>query len=157
MGLGRFYTARIAPFANALAADRVLCRLSAPSTAILLIDRVWFGQISNSNLNELNAIRLVRLSSDGSGGATITPEKLAPLDTAFAGTMAAHDADGWTDPTVSATLDEVPFNLGAGFEWAPTGEDAIIVPPSGRFGMQLARAPAGTYTWSGGVRFREVG
>lgn len=155
--VGREYTGRIAAFANALAADRVLCRLSAPSTAILLIERVWFGQISNSNLNEVNAIRLVRLSSDGSGGASITPEKIAPLDTAFAGTMVAHDADGWTEPTVSSTLDEISFNLGAGFEWAPTNEDFIVVPPSGRFGLQLARAPAASYTWSGGIRFREVG
>lgn len=156
--LGRSYTARIAEFSNALAAGRVICRLSAPSTAILLIERCWLQQVSNSNLNEVNAVRLARLSSDGTGAAAVTPEQITPLDPAFAGTMVAHDADGWTaEPTVSDTLDEIGFNLAGGFEWAPTGTDYIVVPPSGRFGLVIARAPAATYAWTGGIRFREVG
>lgn len=156
--IGRSYTARIAEFTNALAAGRILCRISAPATAIVLVERVWLSQVSNSNLNELNAVRLVRLSTDGAGGAAITPEKIVSGDTAFAGTMVGHDADGWTaEPTVSNTLDEISFNLAAGFEWAPTNEDFLVIPPSGRFGLQLARAPAASYAWSGGLRIREIG
>jgi len=155
--VGREYIARIASFANALAAGRVLCRVSAPSTGVLLIKRAWFGQISNSNLNEINALQFVRLSTDGSGGAAMVFEERAPGEPAFSGTGAAHDADGWTEPTIANTLDEIPFNLAGGCEWAPTDEDGyVLVPPSARFGLAIARAPSGSMTWAGGLVIQEL-
>ena len=156
--VGREYVLRMPAFANALAADLVLCRISAAATTALLIKRIWFGQISTSNLNEVNALRFVRLSSDGSGGATMVAEQRSPLDPAFAGTAVCHDADGWTEPTISDTLDEIPFNLAGGFEWAPTDDNGyIVVPPSGRFGLELARAPSASMPWAGGLVLQEIG
>lgn len=37
--IGLPYVARFPPFARALSADDVLCRISAPSTGILLVTR----------------------------------------------------------------------------------------------------------------------
>lgn len=157
--VGREYVLRIPAFASALAADRMLCQVAAPATAVLFLKRAWFGQISNSNLNEVNAVRLVRCSTAGTGGASMVAKETTEGDPAFGGSGTAHDSDGWTaEPTITDTLHELPFNLAAGFEWAPTDDDGyIVVPPSGRVGLQLARAPSASMTWAGGLVVQEIG
>lgn len=155
--IGRTYVARIPNFARALSANDVLCRVSAPATGVLLVKKAWFGQSSNDNLNEAMAIAFARLSTDGSGGAAMVFERREPGDAAFGGSGASMDADGWTLPTIANTLDEMPWNLAGGFEWAPQDpDDYILVPPSARVGMVLLNAPSASMTWHGGLLIHEL-
>lgn len=156
--IGRTYVARITSFARALVANEVLCRISAPADGIILVKKAWFGQNNTDNLNEAMGISLVRLSDDGTGGAAMTFEDRAPDEPAFGGSGVSIDADGWTaQPTVANTLDEFPFNLAGGFEWAPQDpDDYILVPTSARVGMRILTAPSASMQWVGGMLIHEM-
>ena len=148
--IGMDYIARLPEFARALAANDVLCRISAPSTGILLVKRATLWQRLAHNLNEVNAIGFCRLSTDGSSGAAMTFEETNEFAAAFPGSGAGMDADGWTQPTVSGNVFRVSqFNLANGYEWARQDEDDyILVPPSGRIGLRLLTAPSASMTWN---------
>lgn len=157
--IGLPYVARFPPFARALSADDVLCRISAPSTGILLVTRWFFGSRSGSALNENTAIAMVRLSTDGSNGATMTFEEGIEAVASFPGSGACMDADGWTQPTVSGNpFNDTPGNLATGIEWAPlSDDDYVVVPPSARVGLRLLTAPSASQTWVGYVGLRYLG
>ena len=157
--IGIPYVAKIPSFARDIAADEVLCRVSAPSTGILLVTSAWFGQQSGSAINENSSIAFVRLSTDGSGGATMTFEEPMEAAPAFPGSGAALDADGWTQPTVSGNpFHERVFNLANEWQWAALSEDDyIVVPPSARIGLRLLVSPAASMTWRGGLSLLYIG
>lgn len=158
--IGIPYIARIPAVTRALSANDVLCRISAPSTGVLLVTRAWAGQELTNNLNEVNAIGFTRLSTDGSGGAAMTFEETIEAAAAFPGTGAAIDADNWTAaPTTSGNpFEDRMCNLASGWEWAAqTEEDCIVVPPSARIGLILLRAPSASMTWRGGLSLRYIG
>lgn len=157
--IGIPYVARIPPFARALSADDVLCRISAPSTGVLLVVWARFGARTGSALNENTAAAFVRLSSDGSGGATMTFEEVIESAAAFPGSGATMDADGWTQPTVSGNpFNDFSGNLASGLEWAPlTDDDYIVVPPSARIGLRLLTAPSASQTYVGAIGLRYLG
>lgn len=156
--IGRTFVARIPTYARQLAANDVLCRISAPADGIILVKKAWFGQDANDNLNEAMGIALVRLSDDGSGGASVVFEERAPDEPAFGGSGVAQDADNWTaQPTVANTLDEFQFNLAGGFEWAPQDpDDYILVPTSARVGLRILTASSASMSWRGGLLIHEM-
>jgi hypothetical protein len=158
--IGIPYTARIPAVTRALAANDVLCRISAPATGVLLIARAWFAQELTNSLNEVNCIAFTRLSADGSGGAAMTFEESLEAAAAFPGSGAAIDADNWTSaPTTTGNpFEDRAFNLATGWEWAAqSDEECIVVPPSTRIGLILLRAPSASMTWRGGVGLRYIG
>lgn len=158
--IGIPYIGRIPPVARSMSANEILCRISAPSTGVIVVTRATFGQRTSNSLNEVNAIGFTRLSADGAGGATMTFEEIIEAAPAFGGTGAAVDADGWTTaPTTSGNpLNVVAFNLATGWEWAPqSDDDYIVVPPSARIGLIMLTAPSASMTWLGEVHFRYIG
>lgn len=158
--IGIPYLARIPSFARDLAADDVVCRISAPATGVLIVTRAQFGQSAGSNLNESSGACFVRLSSDGTGGAAMTFEEPIEAAAAFGGSGAAVDADGWTAaPTVTGNnLHESDFNLAGGWEWIAANEgEYIVVPPSARIGLRILTSPSASMTWRGSVGLLYIG
>lgn len=158
--IGIPYIARIPTFARDIAADEVVCRISAPATGVLLVTRAQFGQSAGSALNENSGACFVRLSSDGTGGAAMTFEEPIEAAAAFPGTGAAIDADGWTaQPTVTGNnIAESDFNVAGGWEWAPEHEGGyIVVPPSARIGLRILTSPSVSMTWRGSVSLLYIG
>lgn len=129
---GRMYDVEIPSFTRSLEADEVICRISAPSDAVIFVLEAWFGQVGTDNLNEANAIEMVRLSTDGVGGATALFEAREPGDAAFGGTGATIDASDWsTEPTVSDVLGgATPFNLATGWNWTYASAGPIVLSPN---------------------------
>jgi len=156
---GRMYDVEIPAFSRSLTADEVICRISAPSDAVVFILEAWFGQVGTDDLNEANAIEMVRLSSDGAGGATALFESREPGDSAFGGTGATIDAGDWsTEPTVSDVLGGgTPFNLATGWNWSWTSSGPIVLSPSGRVGFRIVDPVSTSMTFHGGLTILEVG
>lgn len=161
--IGRSYVARIPTFNRSIAANEVLIRVSAPSTGIILVKRAFFGVTGADNLNETEAIEIVILSTDGTGGGTVVFEARAIGDPAFGGSGTCLDANGWTaQPTVTDQLDTLVYNIAGGWEWAPQDEDDyILVPTSARIGMRHIGAisslsPAQAFDCYGGLVIHEM-
>ncbi len=156
---GRMYDVEIPTFTRSLTADEVICRVSAPSTAILLVLEMWFGIVGTDGLNEPNSMEITRLSTDGTGGSTALFEPREGGSTVFGGTGAGIDADDWTaEPTVSDVLGGgKPFNLATGWEWDWTRSGPIVVSPSGRIGFRIVDAISASMICHAGMTVLEVG
>ncbi len=156
---GRMYDVEIPAFSRALAANEVICRLSAPADAVLLILEMWFGQTDTDDLNEPVGIEIVRLSTDGAGGATMLFKPRASGDPVFGGTGAAIDAGDWsTEPTVSDVLGGAhQVNLATGWDWSWTQSGPIIVSPSQRAGFRITNPASVSMAFDGGLTILEVG
>lgn len=161
--IGRTYVARIPTFNRSILANEVLIRVSAPSTGIILVKRAFFAITGGDNLNETEAIEIVILSTDGTGGGTVVFEPRAPGEPAFGGSGLSLDANGWTaQPTVTDQLEQLGYNLAGQWEWAPQDEDDyILVPTSARIGLRHIGAissvsPAVAYDCYGGLVIHEM-
>lgn len=156
---GRMYDVEFPTFTRSLLADEVICRVSAPSTAVVLVLEMWFGVVGTDDLNEPNAMEICRLSSDGSGGGTALFEAREEGSTAFGGTGASIDADDWTaEPTVSDVLGGgKPFNLATGWEWDYTRSGPIVVSPSARIGFRIVDPISASMICHAGMTILEVG
>ena len=156
---GRMYDVEIPTFNRSLTTDEVICRVSAPSDATVLVLEMWFGQAGTDGLNEPNTIEITRLSSDGTGGSTLlfAPREIGTV--AFGGTGAGIDADDWSaDPTIDVVLGGgKPFNLATGWEWSWTTSAPIVVSPSGRIGFRIVDAISTSMTFHGGMTILAIG
>jgi len=156
---GRMYDCEIPTFSRSLLADEVICRVSAPSDAILMVLEAWFAIIGQDDLNEPNAMEMVRLSTDGTGGSTILFEPREVGDPATGATGLAIDAGDWTaEPTVSDVLGGgTPFNLATGWQWSWTQSAPIVVSPSGRIGFRIVDPLSTAMNCHVGMTILEIG
>lgn len=157
---GRLYEVEFPTFTRSLTADEVICRVSAPATAVVLVLEMWFGIVATDDLNEPNSMEIVRLSSDGTGGvaAVFTPKEIG--STAFGGSGATIDAGDWTaEPTISGTPlgGGKPFNLSVGWEWDWTRSGPIVVSPSGRIGFRIVDPISASMVCHAGMTILEIG
>jgi hypothetical protein len=138
--------------AVSVSAAKDLIRISAPSDSVLLIHEVSVQQDS-SETSEQAAVQLQRSSTDGTGSSyTAVPHDLS--DAAFGGTAVTNLT---VDSTLSALLRRESFNWLNGYEYLPTPEMRIVVPPSGRFVVRLEYAPSAALTITVNVTFEEIG
>ena len=156
---GRMYDCEIPTFTRSLEADELICRLSAPSDAVVLLLEAWFGIIASDNLNEPNSMELVRLSTDGTGGGTMLFEQREVGDAAFGGTGATIDGNDWiAQPTTSDVLGGgTPFNLATGWHWSWTQSAPIVVSPSGRVGFRIVDPISASMICHAGMTILEIG
>jgi len=156
---GRIYDCEIPTFTRSLAADEVICTISAPSDAIVMILEMWFGIVATDGLNEPNSIEVVRTSTAGTGGVAVLFQQREEGDPAFGGTGQAIDADDWSaDPTVTAPLGGgTPFNLATGWNWSWTQSAPIIISPSGIVGFRIIDALSASMICHAGLTILEVG
>lgn len=148
--MGRFYV--VTMDAVSINAAKDLIRITAPSDSILLIHEVTVQQ-DESETSEQAAVQLHRASTDGTG-TSYTAEPLDASDTAFAGTAIVNLT---ADTTPSALLRRESFNWLNGYQYLPTPETRIVIPPSGRFVVRLENNPSATLTVTANVVFEEIG
>lgn len=89
------YTISAAPVSNATASDHLL-QIMAGSTNYVRIRRIWIEQLASATAVTLNSLLLLRLTTAGTGGTSITPSKLDLGD-------AAAGATAMTLPTAKGT------------------------------------------------------
>lgn len=130
-----------------------ILEVTAPSTNILLINRAWVQQSSNTT-SSMCRIRILRKTGTITG--TASPPTPAPVDVnAASGVTVKWVATGeGTDGTV---IVEEAFNLLNGWIWVPTlPTSRIVVPPSGIIALKFAAAPASS-SWTFGFEYEEIG
>lgn len=114
-----------------------------------------FELYSATTSDERVKLTLLRRTSTGSGGSAATENPLDGGNTVAA--AAAVSTLVTTQGSAGAVL--------AGYQWSqlspliylPTPEEQIVVPPSGRLALALGTAVATTRTWSGSLRWAEIG
>lgn len=151
MALGRGFSVRSAVTAVSAADD--LIQVTAPSTMIVVIDRIVVTQGTVTAV-EIKQLIGQRASAAGTGGA-LTPEEQEPGGPAASSTWLSN-------ATTNATLAGAPYideqwNFLLPFVWHPKEGKEIVVPPSGIFVVRLNEAPAGAMDFNTYIDFREIG
>ena len=149
--MGRIYSATFEEVAVTAAQD--LFEINAPADAVVIIHSLEITQSSDTDNENLNLL-IHRGITSGSGGSTPTARPLEASDTAFAGTVEANNTSQSTEGNI---LHSAAFSVLAGYVWIPTPELRIVVPPSGRFIIELQSTPGDELTMTGTVYFEEQG
>lgn len=132
--------------------DQDIWEITAPSDAAVEI--VHFELYSAVTTDERVRLRLVRRSTAGSGGAGATE---VPVKGTLAAVGTAVTQLNTTPGTLGDVLHAWYWSQLAPLVYLPVPEERIILPPSGRVGLNLLTAVASTRNWSGFVTFRELG
>ena len=149
--MGRMYSV---PFSGiTVSAAQDLIRVSAPSTAVVVVHSVSITQDTDETSQQL-PFQIHRASTDGSGGSAVTPTPLLVGDPAFAGTAARNNT---TRATAGVVIRRRSENLLNGVHWVFTPEERIVIPPSGRVVVGLETAPAAGLPFSGEMIIEEIG
>ena len=152
--MGRMYTVSNSVAGVTTAID--LLRISAPSDAVVIVHKILvtqeteFGDAASEQMD----IQFHRGSTDGSGGASPTARPLEVGDTAFGGTVATGNG---TQSTEGVILHAEAANVMAGFVWAPTPEERVVLSPSGRLIVELPTAPDDSIDFRVTAYFEEIG
>ena len=148
--MGRIYSAIFASITATQ--DQDLFAIQAPSDAVVKIHSVNISQDESETSLQV-PFQIHRTSAFGSGGSTPTPSPFNVGDPAFGGTVHANDT---TVATPGAILYRMGENVLAGFQWVPTPECQIVIPPSGivcvSFMVEIA-----SHELSGTIVFEEIG
>jgi hypothetical protein len=132
--------------------DQDIWEILAPSDAA--VELVHFELYSAVTTDERVRLRLVRRSTAGSGGAGAT-------EVPARGTLAAVGTSVTQLNTTPGTAGDVLlawyWSQLSPLVYLPTPESRILLPPSGRIGLNLETAVASTRNWSGFLKFREIG
>jgi hypothetical protein len=117
---------------------KTLLQYTAPSTRIAVLTRVRLGNI-NSEVSTQEEFEILRQTTAGTGGASVTP---AALNGGAAATGTALSAStAWSvEPTAGTSLVRDVWNIVSGQIELPLPEERIIVPPSGRIAIRLPTA-----------------
>ena len=152
--VGRMYVVSAAVAGVTAAID--LIRISAPADAVVVVHKVIISQETEFGdaASEQMDIQFHRGSTDGSGGATPTARPLEVGDAAFGGTVATGNTSQSTEGTF---LHHEAANVMAGFVWAATPEERIVLSPSGRLIVELPTAPDDSIDFRVTAYFEEIG
>lgn len=152
--MSRIYSAVFEEVAVTVVQD--LFEIVAPADGIVVVHGIWVSQSSDAGdvASEQVNILIHRGSTSGSGGSTLTPSPLDFGDPAFGGVVEANNT---TQATEGTQLFSDSFNVMAGWQFLPTPEMRLVIPPSGRLIVELQTAPADSLTMSGTVVFEEIG
>lgn len=126
-------------------------QLTAPSTAVVEIMRVWIEQ-STSTTSAMADAKLCRLSAAGTTNTTFTAAKMEPGAPTAGSTVVTTSTAG----TATDTLAAESFNILNGWLWIPVPEERPVVAPSGIVAVIFTATPtAATYRY--GMTFQERG
>ena len=114
-----------------------------------------FELYSATTSDERVRLTLLRRSSTGSGGSAATENPLDGGNTVTA--AAAVNTLVTTQGSAGAVLAAYQWSQLSPLIYLPTPEEQIIIPPSGRIALALGTAVATTRTWSGSLRWMEIG
>lgn len=135
----------------------VLALITAPSDATLYVSHIVLGQRSII-VSERQVLRLMRATSAGTGGRSVTPAPIMVGGPA-SGFTALDDGTAWTaQPTLTTALGGEGFDLLAGYEFVASNiDEAIVISPSGRLALDFVVTPSAAVVWDGHVIVHEAG
>lgn len=132
--------------------DQDIWELSAPADAAVKIHRIVVN--SATTTDERVRLRLIRRTAAGTGGSAATE---VPIDGTSAAVGTAVVTLVTTPGTAGDVLQAWYWSQLSPFDELPVPEDRVVVPPSGRVGLNLETAVASSRNWSGYVVFEEIG
>jgi hypothetical protein len=151
--MGRLYTVT-KNVAVTTAVD--LFEINAGSAAIVWLHSLSIGQQTKITAEQLNLSIKTGYTVSGSGGSSVTPAPILPLDSAFSGTVeAANTTRANTGTPVERMNDS--FDILAGWEKVWTPETRPVIVPSQRLIWGLETAPAASMTLAITACFEEIG
>lgn len=152
--MGRMYACVFEQVTVSAAQD--LFQIDAPADSVVVLHSVTITQTSDAGDAEAEMLPILfhRGTTDGSGGSTITPRRMAIGDALFGGTVEANNT---TQSTEGNQVHAESFNVQAGFFYRPTPEERIVISPSQRLVIELQTAPADALTMDGVAIIEEIG
>lgn len=157
--MGLMYSATFT--AVTVSAQQDFFEINAPSTAAVVVHGVVLGVAGGAAdatdaQEELLSVLMKRGASvSGTGGTTATASQLH-ASAAFGGSVEANNTTKATTGTI-LTLHADGWNSRSPYMWLPTPEMRPVIPPSGRFTVELATTPADALAVNGTVYFETVG
>ena len=155
--MGRIYTAVFEGVAVTAQQDFFAVQCTASVPVRLISCRIGQSSDAGDAQDEMLRIRIQRgMTSDGSGGGTVTPR---PVDVLVGGTAAStvriNDTTPASGGTIHVLLADV-FNVRAGWIYMPVPEERIVCAVSTRIAIGLLTTPADSLTMSGALAFEEI-
>lgn len=158
---GRIYTAYID--AQGVTAELDFFEILCPANSVIEVLEIDIGQETEEGDTQAEQLsyKLVRGTgtvTSGSGGGTVTPE---PHQTGFGAANAVVETLNTTKMAVGTgalhILHASAFHVAAGIQWVPTPDCRFVLSPGERGTVELAEAPADSITFSGTLKFKEIG
>lgn len=142
---------------SALAAARDLIEIAASSAIVVRLLSVYVSQDSDDATSESEMLPIIvqRASASGSGGSTLTPEKMEPRLASAASTVEGGNTSAAT--LSGAALHRDSFNVLSGYQWVPAEHERPTVAPSGIIVVRLDAAPSDALDLKVTVFFEEEG
>tara|TARA_R110000868_G_scaffold19561_7_gene84228 strand:- start:3395 stop:3874 length:480 start_codon:yes stop_codon:yes gene_type:complete len=158
MATGRVYTAMIDGVAATTAIEFFF--IACPTDAVTFIEEICITQ-DTIEISEQLALSLWRTTTDSSAGGTAnTPNPTEVGNPAYGGTVRTMVAAAASAKTTIIRRESQ--NILNGWLWKGTYDDPILIltpaaATAGRMSVGLINAPAASTTFSGFMRFREIG
>lgn len=161
--MGQIYTARFDGVSVTALQD--LFELKAASTCAVIIHDWSIYQTTDSGDSEEEILRIETVRGDsaeisGSGGTTVTPQKLGSLQAAAASTVEANNTTrmaGGSPPGSSDITGTYGWNVRVPLEKVYTPETRPVVGPGAYWALALPVGPADALTMGGTLTFEEIG
>jgi len=156
---GRVYIASIDAVAVTAVCD--LFWITAPTDAVVFIEEVVITQ-DLIEISEQMPLMLFRTTTDNSAaGSANTPNPVEVGDPAFGGTV-RHNITGGSLSAETTPSRRESQNILNGWHWLGSYEDPLLIlsPTAGtasRAAVKLDVAPGASTSFSGYIRFREIG
>lgn len=144
--------------AVAVSAAQDLIEIAMPAGKRGIIREVEFGEYSDFGdaQAEILSVLLMRgHGTTGSGGAAVTPAKLAAAGTESAGATVARNNTTVATSGSPETLRATSWNVQSPFRYYPVPEERITLEPGQRFVVRIT-APADAITMNFTIVFDEV-
>ena len=155
--MGRIYRAVAVNTAQTVQVD--IFELNVASTKSVRLHEIHLSQLTEIQ-DAQEEMLLVQVkegaTTSGSGGATPTAVPASKGDSAYAGTVEAHNTTKATGGTIVTHL-AVNWNIRVPLDIIFTPESRIELPPSARLTVELATTPADSVTFGGYIVFEEIG
>ena len=143
--------------AVAVTAQQDLFTVVAPSTGSLYVHRVLLSQSSDVGDAAEEGLNIILKRGTGAvtGGTANTPVALESQGPSFAGTVTTANTTKLGSSPTSFHVEV--WNVRAVFDYLPTPETRVIIPPSAKLAVELATTPADSLTVSGTCLFEWIG
>ncbi len=151
--MGRVYTAFFAATAVTAAVD--FFEIAAPSTGMIKILSCRIGQTTEEAdaQAEMLSISIVRYSTSGSVGGTVTP---TPHQVGHA---ASGDTTVETNNTTQGGTPTIiiadSWNVQVGWLYQPAPDEMIWIPPSGILAIESPDTPSDSISFTGSLTYEE--
>jgi len=141
-----------------LVADDVIAVVNTVPNLMFLILQLYLHQYGNDQLNEPNAIEVLRLTGGQGGGQVMTVKNYETGDPVASLGLNGIDADDWSTPPTPSTVmgGARPFNLSSGWRWAFAGTSPIVITNNNKVGFRIVDTISAVASFNYGVVVQQI-